>query len=44
MGNVEEKIRKKLSNEEYEFALQLLKLSPSRVRSFIDEKAEESTK
>lgn len=41
MGVVEEKLRQKLSEDDYELALQILKLPPSRIRLFIEEKAEE---
>ena len=44
MSMMEELLRKKLTDEEYQLALQLLKLPPSRIRTFLEEKAEEATK
>jgi hypothetical protein len=44
MSSVEDQLRQRLSSEEYELISQMLKLSPSRIRVFIEEKAEEVTK
>jgi hypothetical protein len=44
MISVEDRLKKKISGEEYELALQLLRLSPSRIRVFIEEITEKAAK
>lgn len=41
MKDLESRLKEKLSPEDFELASELLSLSISRIRSFIDEKAEE---
>jgi len=41
MASLKEKLKNKLSNEDYQFLLQILDLPPSKVRGFIEDKVKE---
>ncbi|MBI2184586.1 MAG: hypothetical protein HYU39_06465 [Thaumarchaeota archaeon] len=42
MSDVESRLKSRLSEEEFQLALKIIALPPSRIRGFIEEKIEEA--